>query len=372
MNNFLTKSKDILLRRRDQYAIPPMDGPLLPNNMLDKFNVLTDSLKDPDDLTFDLDGNLYVSTENRIMRLSGRGYEDMRVFAEFESQTGGLRFHRDGRLMVCVSGKGLAMVNKEGKKLTWIDSINGQSISCLLSGIAGPAGKIYLTDGTTHHEPQKWFFDLMEKRKAGRLIEHDQDTSRSKILLSGLSYPYGLETSHDGKWLLLSESWSHTLSRYPLEDIREATREVLIPNLPGYPGRIIRSVEGGYWMSLFSMRTHLVEFVLGENKYRKKMMQTIDPAYWIRPTLSSGKDFLEPLQAAHAITLGIMKPWSPPRSYGLVVKLDEDFEIVKSLHCRVGGNRHGITGLAEKDGELTLTSKGGHFILQSNLEALQW
>ena len=119
--------------------------------------------------------------------------------------------------------------------------------------------------------------------------------------------------------------------------------------------------------------THEIELkaVLTEEKYRREMIRSIDPAYWVRPALSSGEDFLEPLQAAHAITLGILKPWAPPRSYGLVLKMDEDFEITKSFHCRTGGKRHGITGVAEMEGELYLVSRGNSILLRSDGEALQ-
>jgi hypothetical protein len=274
-------------------------------------------------------------------------------------------------LMVCVAGKGVVLVDAHGALAGAIDMADELPIRCALSAVAGPDGFIYISEGTIRHEPINWYVDLMEKRQAGRLIRCRPDTLETEVLLSGLGYPCGTAISRDEKWLVISESWKHTVSRFPLDNIRESRREQVIPNLPGYPGRISYSSDGGYWMCIFSMRTYLVDFVLTEERYRKEMMRSIDPAYWVRPALSSGEDFLEPLQAAHAITLGILKPWAPPRSYGLVVKMDEDFEVTKSFHCRTGGRRHGITGVAEKEGELFVISKGNGVVLRSGEEGLQ-
>ena len=51
------------------------------------------------------------------------------------------------------------------------------------------------------------------------------------------------------------------------------------------------------------------------------MMAEIEPTYWIAPRLRSGQSFKEPMQGAHIKTMGVIKPWAPPRSYGLVVRL---------------------------------------------------
>ncbi len=355
--------KEIFFRNRDRHAIPSMDGALNPNDALDRLPMVKASVKDPDDLVFDATGNLYVSTENRVLKLSGKEYREEAVFVEFEGPTGGLGFHPDGRLMVCIGGVGLCLVDDAGRT-TWIKEAQTSRILCPNSAVARADGTIYITDGSLHHEPSDRIWDLMEKRASGRLIRYDPATEKFEVLLSGLGYPWGIEISLDQQWIMFSESWHHTVSRCPIDDIRPATREVVIPNLPGYPGRIAAASDGGYWICLFAMRTELVEFVLSEDMFRLEMMRTIDPAHWVRPALSSGKDLLEPIQFGGIRVLGIKKPWAPPRSYGLVVRIDEDFEIKKSLHSRADGRRHGITGLAENKGDLFILSKGHGLILK--------
>jgi hypothetical protein len=134
-------------------------------------------------------------------------------------------------------------------------------------------------------------------------------------------------------------------------------------NLPGYPARI-RPFGPGYCLAMFALRTQLVDFVLTEDSYRRKMMETIDPAYWISPALRSEFHYLEPVQGGGLRKHGSLKAWAPPRSYGLVIFLDEDFEPQSSLHSRVGGSCHGITGVAEHDGDVYVTSKGSSKIVK--------
>ncbi|HQT77403.1 MAG TPA: hypothetical protein PLD10_10165, partial [Rhodopila sp.] len=62
--------------------------------------------------------------------------------------------------------------------------------------------------------------------------------------------------------------------------------------------------------------------------------------------------------------LGIEKPWAPPRSYGLIVRIDANGDPIESLHSRVGGRYHGITAVREVAQGLVIVSKGsGRVIL---------
>ena len=114
---------------------------------------------------------------------------------------------------------------------------------------------------------------------------------------------------------------------------------------------------GGFWLSVFAARSQLVEFVLCTNDYRREMMRTVDPRYWIAAGLSSGHDFLEPLQGGSVKQMGILKPWAPPRSYGLVVRIGDDLIPKFSLHSRVGGRHHGVVAVAERGDELFVLSQ---------------
>jgi hypothetical protein len=94
------------------------------------------------------------------------------------------------------------------------------------------------------------------------------------------------------------------------------------------------------------------------------MMREIAREHWIAPTLSSGTSFLEPLQCGGVKTMGMHKPWSPSRSYGLLVRLDRNLRPVASFHSRANGRRHGITSVITRDGRVLVTAKGGNAILE--------
>src|SRR5262249_57725813 len=107
----------------------------------------------------------------------------------------------------------------------------------------------------------------------------------------------------------------------------------------------------------------VIGFSLAEDAYRTEMMREVPRACWIAPALASGESFLEPLQCGGVKTMGIHKPWSPTRSYGLVVRLDAAMRPVASFHSRANGERHGVTSVLEVGRRVLVAAKGGNAIL---------
>ena len=56
--------------------------------------------------------------------------------------------------------------------------------------------------------------------------------------------------------------------------------------------------------------------------------------------------------------LGVLKPWSPTRSYGLAAKLDAALRPIASLHSRANGRRHGVTACLPHGGRVYFAAKG--------------
>jgi hypothetical protein len=158
----------------------------------------------------------------------------------------------------------------------------------------------------------------------------------------------------------VSESWQHRIVAIPLSG---GVPEPLFTKLPGYPARL-SARPGGYVMSLFAPRNRLIEFVLLEDEYRADMMREIEDQFWIAPSLSPSRSFLEPLQNGGVRVMGIHKPWSPTRSYGLVVLLDDRLQPVMSFHSRANGARHGMTSAIAVRDEIIAAAKGGNVVLR--------
>jgi hypothetical protein len=195
----------------------------------------------------------------------------------------------------------------------------------------------------------------MEKRSSGQVLRILPGTDQVEILADKLAYPYGIcFVAGDSNTLVISEAWSHNLLYLPTDakpqlKSKRVALKIAMLNLPGYPSRII-PFGSGYCLTMFAVRTQLVDFVLTEDAFRNAMMESIDPHLWIAPVLHHEDHYLEPVQGGSLKKHGKVKDWAPPRSYGLVVILDDKFEPITSLHSRVNGACHGITGVAEYAG----------------------
>ncbi len=362
LKHMLRDFEQIVFRNRDQHAIPSMDGALSPNDLLDACAPIGDELRGADAATVGPDGALYVTCEAGVMRLDGAGFARRALFAGLPGAGGGLAFHPDGRLLVCVAGQGLLAIGPRGGE-AWLREAGGVALRCLTDVAATADGTIFLAHGSDRRTSGEWLRDLMEKNATGRLLACDAGLGGARVLLSGRHYPHGLAVAGGHRDLWFTESWNHRLSRAAIGGAGMATPEIVMGNLPGYPARLSPTADGGFWISLFGLRTQLIEFVLREDDYRREMMRDIDPALWIGPALASTGHYLEPLQGGGIKKLGIQKPWAPPRSYGLVMRVDATGRALESLHSRVGGRFHGVTSALETEQGLVIVSKGHHRLL---------
>ncbi len=361
--------EQIWFKDRDPHAIPSMDGAFSPNDRLDRATPIGEPLVGADAVAEAPDGAICVSAGKTVWRLRGAGYQDRAVLAEFESDVGALAFDPEGRLLACTA-RGLAVLDDAGRTIKLLTEAEGEPLHCLTAIASAPDGTIFVSDGSMRHCAEDWRVDLMEGNKLGRIVASGSALTDARVLLRDLSYPAGLALADDHLWF--TESFAHQLSRAPITARATiAAPQIVIRNMPGYPSRLARNGDGGFWLSLFAVRTHLVEFVLREDDFRYEMMRTIPQAYWVAPALSSGNDCLEPLQVGALRALGIEKPWAPPRSYGLAARLDGDGEVIETLHSRVGGRYHGITAAIETAQGVVIISKGSGRVLLHRAETRQ-
>jgi hypothetical protein len=338
--------------RSARRAIPPLDGGLTPNDALDEIGTAISGIAEPDDIVRDASGAVYVTSGNKVLRSSG---ERLTEVASLPGEAGAITLDADGGLLVCVAGTGLLRVDRDGATEVLVDSAK-----CPTDVVVAADGTVYLTDGSSAHHGPEWVHDLMEQNALGRLLRYEPGTRRTTELLGGLSYASGVTLTADQDALLVCEAWAHRIIRVPLDD--PAAARPVRENLPGYPGRI-NDCPGGYWLAVFALRTQLVEFTMTQRDYVREMMRTIEPDYWIRPALRSLNSGLEPLQGGQIRKLGVIKPWAPPRSYGLLARLDEDGYVLRSLHSRGGSRRHGVTSAKQYGDRLYIAVRGGDEVL---------
>jgi hypothetical protein len=327
-------------------TIPPLDGAFRPNTRLDDEPAFAE-LTEPDNLLASSEG-LLASSGNAVYSL-GAGAEP-RVVETFASPVSALALSPSGELTLALESGKLLISDKEVSLPT--------DVRCITALAYADDGTLWLANGSAEHAPSQWAADLMKKGASGSLWRCGPGAIGFQKIAGDIAFPNGLHPAGEG--VLVSESWRHQLIRF---SGATGSRSTVLTHLPGYPARLAPESDGGAWLTLFAPRNRLIEFVLQETHYRQDMIDQVPPAYWIAPALASNRSFLEPLQCGGIRTMGIHKPWSPSRSYGLVVKLDQNMQPQFSLHSRANGTRHGICSVAEKDGRLFIASKGGDCVL---------
>lgn len=354
--------RNLLFRDGEQNAIPSMDGALSPNTRLDQCEAIGDVLPGVDDVVARGD-KLYVSAGRQVLRLSGDGFRERALVHAFDGNAGGLAVHSDGRLFVCVAGHGLAALDPDRPEPKWLAS--GGKAPGLTAVVCTADGAIWMTEGARGKSAADWLRDLMEKGASGRVLRCSAGLDRVDVVADGLAWPNGLALAPDSASLLVTEGWRHAVRRIGMDGARKPD---FMRNLPAYPARVRRAARG-YHLALFGVRTHLIEFLLKEDEFRNEMLTTVAPEHWIGPALASGHDCLEPMQIGSIKALGIQKPWAPPRSYGLYTHVDDDGEIVESLHSRAGGLYHGVTAACDTPQGTVIVAKGAGRLLLYRPEA---
>ncbi len=330
-------------------AVPVMDGPLQPNERLDRADLVA-SAPGLDNL-LSAGGRLLASSGHELLALQGDRFEHVESFA---SAITCLAHDGGEATAIGLSGAGITIRGGAHRGIN-LRTVSSEALGCATAALFVDRDTLIVANGSSAHRPEQWPYDLMSRGRSGSVWRISLRSGDAVRLAGGLAYPYGLALAADGR-LLVSEAWRHRV--VALDANRPSLPRSVLEDLPGYPARLALAEGGGFWLAVFAPRNQLVEFVLQERDYCRQMMASMEPQYWIAPALSSGNSFREPIQGGAIKTMGILKPWAPTRSYGLVVRLSADLLPRHSLHSRSGGRRHGVTSMCEHRGQLFVAAKG--------------
>jgi hypothetical protein len=340
----------------DALSVPPMDGVFKPNTRLDTAEQV---LKLPaiDNLAA-TSGAIYCSSGRTLCRIDPRtGF--VAEIRTFDAPITAIATSPAGQIMIAVETIGFELVLPDGggRKI----SLPDQYAACVTSALFQNEDTILLAVGSKSHALSDWKRDLMSHGASGLVASHTISTGKTEIVAGNLAFPYGLAIGADGA-IAITESWRHRV--ISVRSPGKQSAAALLADLPAYPARLAYASDGGYWLALFAPRRQLTELVLREDDYRLAMMATIPPAAWIGPDFADDGGEEPPLQSGSVRQMGIMKPWAPSRSYGMVVRLDRNMTPIASYHSRADGKMHGIASVVEWNGSLYAASRGSGTLLR--------
>ena len=353
MFGYLKDRVDYLFGRgKHSIFVPVMDGAFKPNEYLDSIKIIHKQ-EDIDNLILNKSDALF-SANSTIFAISNE--KKPKKLISFSNDITAMAVNASGsKLAVALNDDSVIILDLKTLKETY-----RFQEKCVTSMCFNSESLIYTT-GSQKFSATEWQHDLLSNGSSGTVCVNDLDGSKKRTLIKGLAWPTGV-TFIEKMEFCISESWKHRISFHELGDNQSSASKLdkEINKLPAYPGKSFFNYSNKELLvCFFAPRNQLVEFILTEEEFKRRMMSEIEPSLWVAPTYRSGKHIREPLQQSGIKTMGYLKPWAPAFSYGLVVRFDEDLKPIASYHSRTSGNFHGTTSvIVDKDQNILVTSKG--------------
>ncbi|KAK3596049.1 hypothetical protein CHS0354_032577 [Potamilus streckersoni] len=341
---------------------PSFEGPLTPNDHLQKaVRLYENKILGPESIVVDGD-HLYTGTadgkivdihEGTVRTVAKLGKDPCGRFQD-EPNCGrplGMKLDKDGYLIVVDSYLGLFKVNVAtgDVHLLWPSSapINGKVPRFLNDLYIMPDGLIYITDSSTKWDRRHNRYLVMEGETSGRLLSYNPKTNITTELASGFAFANGIQLTRNGDAILICETTKARIMKYNLLGPNAGQVEVFADNLPGLPDNIRRSSSGGYWVGFAGIR-------------RKDKFSLVDfsaPRPWLRKLVTK------------LLSQEVLMRFIP--KYGLIAELDEQGEIVRSLHDPTGTKIPAVSEVEDHDGVMYLGSYGLPYISKLHLQGIK-
>ncbi len=303
---------------------PELTGVLAPNTLLSGIETLdTTDCIGPEDVDRDAQGNIYGGChDGRIIRFLPSGERE--VFADTGGRPLGLHFDAEGNLIVADAWKGLLSINPEGDITVLTTEAEGVPFAFTDDLDIASDSTIYFTDASSKYNQPDYALDLLETRPYGRFLSYNPTTGETKVLLRDLYFANGVALSQNEDFVLINETYRYRIARYWLKGDKAGTSDIFIDNLPGMPDGVSANRKGVFWVAMATPRKPLIDWA--------------HPRPWFKNMLAGLPRFL----------------WPKPTKYGLVLALNEQGEVIQSLHDPKGETVSVITSVQQDGDELLL------------------
>jgi len=270
----------------------------------------------------------------------------------------GLDVDAQGRLLVADAMRGLLRVTgrgQEAKVETLLTSVShpvaDDRVRYADAVKVGPGGTIWLSDASRRFGAKELgstfeasVLDILEHSCTGRIIAQDPVTLVSRVALSNMCFPNGIEFSADGKTMYVSETGTYRILSIDLaklsvvrtaqgdtgvptldQAMKQGAAKVFVDNLPGFPDNLVRSASGRLWVGLTKPRSPVIDAAAAHPFVRQ-------------------------------VTLRLPRfLWPVPKAYGHVIAYDESGKAVDDLQDPTGTYPE-TTSATEADGKLFIQS----------------
>jgi sugar lactone lactonase YvrE len=310
---------------------PALAGQLAPNEALRATVLLAEgTIHGPEDVAFDSAGRLYAATAGGVIeRFDASG---PKPFATTGGRPLGMRFTPSGDLVVCDASRGLLSIDPAGQVSVLSTEAEGVPFRLADNLDVASDGIVYFSDASSRYGQGDYMFDLLEARPHGRLLRYDPATRQTSVLLRDLYFANGVALSQGEDFVLVNETYRYRIRRLWLKGPKAGTSDIFLDNLPGFPDNIDGNRKGSFWLALFTVRNPIAD--------------TLHPHPWLKTLLARLPRFA----------------WPRPKPYGLVLEVDEEGRILRSLHDPGGRRVPQITTAREHDGFLYLGTLDGSWV----------
>ena len=295
--------------------IPLMSGALEPNDTLMKAELLArGQVHGPEDTAMDAQGQLYSGLhDGKIVRIKVDG--SVETFADTQGRPLGMDFDAQGNLIVADAYKGLLSINAQGRITVLTTEAEGVPFKFTDDLDIARDGTIYFSDASARFEQPDYLLDLLEARPHGRLLSYNPATGQTRVLLKDLYFANGVALSTNEDFVLVNETYRYRITSYWLSGAKAGSHDIFIDNLPGLPDNLQGDRNGTFWVALPSPRKADAD-MLHRSPWAKAQLAKLPRAFW---------------------------PKAVP--YGFAIALNEQGEIIRSLHDTSGTHLRMITSV---------------------------
>jgi sugar lactone lactonase YvrE len=198
------------------------------------------------------EGAVFTGTaDGAIWRVSHDG-ERVDQVARTGGRPLGIEIAEDGRLLVCDAHKGVLWVDPAtGGVESLVPDVDGVPMKFCNNGAIASDGTVWFSDSSLTYGIDVWRSDIVMATCTGRLLRRDPDGTVT-VVLDDLDFANGVALAADESFVTVAESGACTVVRHWLTGDQAGTRDLLVPELPGYPDNMSRGSDGLLWVAIAS------------------------------------------------------------------------------------------------------------------------